>query len=425
MFPPEEYADRRRRVRALMSRSGIDTLLVTTPENIYYLCGLDHMGYFAFQLLVLPSRGKPLLVTRAMEKAVVADQVPDAIHFGYVDGSKPPPPVEDDDAEDPGPQQVDLTDELHGRVAVEPSLRGKGRSVPPDAAVETACRALAEAGLGSGHLALEEGGSFLSYRIANGIKVGMADAEWTDGTGIVDQCRHVQSPLEISCTRRAAVISDAMMQAGVAAAGSHVNKRDVMAAIYDAMFRRGGTYPGFVPLVRSNSSLIHEHGTWDDAELTEDDILFLELSGCQRRYHAPMGRLVFINRAPAGAYNAHDICLEALNETADAIAPDVTAGDVYERWQSVLDRHGLSGYRRHHCGYSTGIGYPPSWSGGGVPLGLRAGSDLRLKVGMVFHVLSWLLRSDYGDSFLSDTVVVTDDGCDLITTANREVLVRR
>jgi len=42
-------------------------------------------------------------------------------------------------------------------------------------------------------------------------------------------------------------------------------------------------------------------------------------------------------------------------------------------WQGVIERAGLSGYRRHHCGYAVGIGFPPSWSGGGVPLGLRAG----------------------------------------------------
>jgi Xaa-Pro dipeptidase len=69
------------------------------------------------------------------------------------------------------------------------------------------------------------------------------------------------------------------------------------------------------------------------------------------------------------------------------------AGDVYRAWQGVLDRNGLSDYRRHHCGYATGIGYPPSWSGSGVPVGLRPDSKMELRPGMVFHLMSWLLRS--------------------------------
>jgi Xaa-Pro dipeptidase len=43
---------------------------------------------------------------------------------------------------------------------------------------------------------------------------------------------------------------------------------------------------------------------------------------------------------------------------------------------------------------------------------------------MVFHLMSWLLRSEHGDSFLSDTVVVTDDGAEMLTLTSREVAVR-
>ena len=109
---------------------------------------------------------------------------------------------------------------------------------------------------------------------------------------------------------------------------------------------------------------------------------------------------------------------------ADAIGPGARAGDVYAAWQAVVDRAGLVGYRRHHCGYSVGIGFPPSWSGGGTPRGLRRGSDLELCAGMVFHLMSWLLRTGRGDSFLSDTIVVTETGCEFLTTVDRSVTER-
>ncbi len=71
-----------------------------------------------------------------------------------------------------------------------------------------------------------------------------------------------------------------------------------------------------------------------------------------------------------------------------------------------------------------GIGFPPSWSGSGTPRGLRRESDMELRSGMVFHLMSWLLRTGRGDSFLSDTVVVTDSGCEFLTTVERGVAVR-
>ncbi|MGH7856200.1 MAG: hypothetical protein ACREQY_02645, partial [Candidatus Binatia bacterium] len=57
----------------------------------YYLCGLDHMGYFAFSGLLLTRQGTPILITRGMERAIVRDQTPDVIHVGYADGVEPPP----------------------------------------------------------------------------------------------------------------------------------------------------------------------------------------------------------------------------------------------------------------------------------------------------------------------------------------------
>jgi Xaa-Pro dipeptidase len=71
----------------------------------------------------------------------------------------------------------------------------------------------------------------------------------------------------------------------------------------------------------------------------------------------------------------------------------------------------------------VGIGFPPSWSGSGVPVGLRADSPMELRPGMVFHLMSWLLRTGQGDSFLSDTVVVTEQGCEVLTTTSRDLTV--
>ena len=214
------------------------------------------------------------------------------------------------------------------------------------------------------------------------------------------------------------------MLAAIASAGPGVAEHDVIAAAYDAMFRRGGTYPGFVPLVRSTRTIEHEHGTWDAGTLSVGDLLFLEMAGCVRRYHAPMGRLVFIGGAPETARTTDEVCREAIERAAETIGPGVRAEDVYRAWQERIDAAGLSAYRRHHCGYSVGIGFPPSWSGSGTPRGLREGSSMVLQAGMVFHLMSWLLRTGEGDSFLSDTVLVTDDGCELLTRVDRGVLER-
>ena len=76
---------------------------------------------------------------------------------------------------------------------------------------------------------------------------------------------------------------------------------------------------------------------------------------------------------------------------------------------------GFAHYRRHHCGYLVGIGVPPSWTGGNSVTGLRHDSDLVIEAGMSFHVLSWLMGTGRGDAFVSDTVLMTDHGPEILT----------
>lgn len=409
-----------------MSANGIDASLISSPENIYYLTGLDHQGYFAFQLLVVPINGQPVFISRAMEKATVRDQMPGVRHVGYSDGIEPipAPSVREEDF-------VFSTRDERGNIqGLRPWEMSAGVTVrgpiadASDVAVTKTVDILRELGLDNGRIGIEKSSSFLPFRIAEEIIGQLDKVDWINVSGLVEEGRIIQSARELDCTARAAQISDAMMLSAMAAAGTGMYTRDVVAALYDAMFRRGGTYPGFIPLVRTTRTLEHEHGTWQEGRLKKGDILFLEMAGCVRRYHAPIGRLVFIGKAPKFAYDMQQVCLDAMHSAAERVGPGITAGEVYRAWQECVDRAGLKSYRRHHCGYSVGIGFPPSWSGSGPPQGLRSDSTLEIRPGMVFHLMSWLLRTGQGDSFMSDTIVVTDDGCRFLTNASRDVTVR-
>jgi len=411
-----------------MAAQGLDACLISNPENIYYLTGLNHQGYFAYEMLVVPLESRPILVSRAMERATIQQLTPPVRHVCYSDGADPLPPPrrpQEDVVLAERTRQGEMAGLQPWSMSVGVSVRGQeGPACDVANPAKVTCEALKIARLDRARLGIEKDSSFLPLRIAEGILSGLPEAHWEDASGLVQNCRMVQSPLELECTRKAAEISDSMMLSGIAAAGPGVEEQDVMAAIYQAMFHRGGTYPAFIPLVRSTHALDHEHATWQDKRLRGQDMLFLELAGCYWRYHAPVGRLVYIGKAPNRAHKIHAVCREALERAIDAMAPGVTAGKVYQAWQRTIDAAGLEHYRRHHCGYAVGIGFPPSWSGSGVPVGLRESSTLELKPGMVFHVLSWLLRTGHGDSFLSDTVVVTERGSEVLTRLSRDLYVR-
>jgi Xaa-Pro dipeptidase len=236
--------------------------------------------------------------------------------------------------------------------------------------------------------------------------------------------RAVKSETEIACIRRAAAISSSAMEAGLGAIRVGANETDVAAAIYSDLVRGGSEYPGMAPLIRFRDTLLQEHVTWRDRTIRPGDSVFVEMSASVGRYHAPLTRMAYLGEPPAGTEVAATIASDALTAVTDALVPGTPAGEVYAAWQRVVDKGlGHDRYRRHHCGYQVGIGFPPSWVGGPHVVGLRSDSTWPVRAGMTFHVLSWLLDQEPADFVLSDTVLVTDDGGQLLTDVTRQPIV--
>lgn len=54
--------------------------------------------------------------------------------------------------------------------------------------------------------------------------------------------------------------------------------------------------------------------------------------------------------------------------------------------------------------------------------GLRPNSPLVLRPDMTFHIQSWVLDRDAGTYALSDTALLTRDGCELLTTSDHDLV---
>jgi len=120
--------------------------------------------------------------------------------------------------------------------------------------------------------------------------------------------------------------------------------------------------------------------------------------------------------APESDRAVAEIAERACDAVLAALKPGALARDVYGAWQAVVDDAGLSHYRRHHCGYIVGMAFPPSWTGGNSVTGLRHDSDMEIKTGMSFHIMSWLMGCGRGDFFVSNCVLLTEVGPEALTT---------
>ncbi|TPK93075.1 MULTISPECIES: Xaa-Pro peptidase family protein [unclassified Mesorhizobium] len=377
-FSEAEIAGRLSKVRKALAERGLDAAVFASPENIFYLTGLDHWGYFAPHLLIVPLDRQPVLVTRSMEKVTIENRVKAAEFRGHSDS---------------------------------------------ETAADLAARVLSELALTGKRIGLEHWTSGLSHGLALKLEA-QADAKWSDVSGLVDGMRLVKSAEEQALMRRAAKVTDAAAGAAIAAIHDGAAEQEVAAECVAAMARAGGHAPGFGPFIRPAARLGEEHTTWGDGVYRRGEPVFVELSGCVSRYHAPLGRLIRIGAIKDEDAAMAEVTAKAFNAVVEALRPGVRARDVYAAWQGVADEAGLSHYRRHHCGYLVGIGQPPSWTGGNSVTGLRHDSDLEIETGMSFHILSWLMGTSRGDDFISNTVLLTDTGAEVLTRTPTGPIVR-
>lgn len=376
-FSIREFKSRLMRVRKRMSEKDLDVLLLHTPENIYYLSGYHTTGYYMFQMLVVPLEEEPFIITRLIEWTNVQG-------FSWLDRS------------------YAYRDEQNP--------------------LEFLARLLAERGLDNRKIGIETHGWFMSTSSFQEIRTLLPRADIVDGSGTVESVRRIKSQEEIAVIRRAAGIADAGMEVVSNQAREGIAERAIAAKLYRNMIEDGGVYAGLPHFISSGHRTLLTHATWSDKALEKGDNLFVELCGCVDRYAAPLFRTFSVGKPSARLQEASDIALEMLDAVLDAMRPGVTSDQVDAAGRRVASRVGLEGGVKKRAGYSVGVNFPPDW-GEGHFLSLRAGESTRLMPGMVFHIPQSYRIHDLPPAAFSETVLITDEGHEVLTTFPRQLVV--
>jgi Xaa-Pro dipeptidase len=373
-FPREEYEARQARARRNLVEAGIDALVVTGPENIFYLTGQQTPGYYTFQALVLPADGDPVFVIRQLE------------YFNFIANTF----ISDAEVYQDGDEPVGFL------VAV-----------------------IEKRGLASKRVAIDKRGWFLPIAVYEALQARLGTIH--DGAGVIEKLRAVKSPLEVEKLEKAAAYVDAGMKAGLAAVRVSATENDLVAAMMQAAIAAGSEYMGMEPLVSSGPRTGVPHGTWRRRRIEAGDPAFLEMAACHDRYHAALMRSAWVGKPPREALDMMKTCQEALQVALDAIRPGVACEVPHIACQKVIDAAGYTDNFRKRLGYSVGISFAPDWGEGAI-LSLNAGVKTELQPGMTFHLPPALRIYGRFTVGVSETIVVTETGYRALGSIGRELL---
>lgn len=371
-FSMEEYDTRLANVRKSMAARGIDTVLIASPENIYYVSGFQTFGFHNYQLLVIPLEGKPFLILRYLESMLAA-------RYSWIDDV-----VTWDDTDDP---------------------------------VAVTIRELKQRNLAKKTVGVEERSYFFQAGTYRRLKEGLDRV--VDGSGCVESARAVKSKQEIAYMREAGRLSDLGVAAAIREIKVGASENDAAAGAFDAMTRAGAEYLTRDPIITSGDRSGIPHTCYMRRKLVDGDAVLIELSGVYMRYYSPLMRGVSVGHTTPNVARMSAVCIEALNAAIDAVKPGATSGEVDAVCRKIIERAGLWDNYRKRTGYSVGIGFS-AWVEGAIA-SLKEDDPTVLKPGMCFHIpVALRLYGEAGVGF-SETVCVTETGCEVFGKSPREL----
>ena len=188
-----------------------------------------------------------------------------------------------------------------------------------------------------------------------------------------------------------------------------------IAALITAPMVKGGGVPRFVSATSGpRAALADAYPT--ARRIERGDFLRLDVGCVVEGYCSDMARTIAFGE-PDERQDAHYRAISiGLEQELATIRGGVTAGSVYDIAVKTVRQNGIKSYRRHHCGHGIGL------SGHEYPI-IAEGSTATLEPGMSLCIETPYYQLGWTGMMVEDTILVTADGYEPITTIPRQLFV--
>ncbi len=389
--PPFDYP----RASALMDEQGVEALLVCSRSNVGYLADYTYHTAQGLPFLLEDGREWSLeLVGLPRDPSLGAFITPNSGEEGVIAHADP---------------------WIADRRIWGPPWRYAGRAsasarAPSDVA-ECVAGALRERGLGEGRIALE----LAAIPAARYLRLRelLPRAEFVDAAPILWKLRIVKSAEEIARLRQLAGATDVAIRAGYEALRAGFTELDLERTMAGALVAQGMSY-GWCSIAYGPKGATLVQPT--DRLPAPGEIVRVDLVGMDRGYYSDISRVAAFARMPdAECQRAHAAILETNAVLRRETGPGVRCSDLCRLTHETLGRHGyplLAPYGGH--GIGRDVHEPPF---------LADWDQTILEPGMVVCLEPTMRVVGVGSVNIEDMVVITDSGCEPLTTFPRELLV--
>jgi Xaa-Pro aminopeptidase len=246
---------------------------------------------------------------------------------------------------------------------------------------------------------------------------GAFEGALVNDSALTKNLRMVKSPEEIQILAQATKLAEGVLSDLIPEIKEGILERDLAARFEFEFKKRGAKGPSFdtIALFGAKSSL--PHGEPGEKALEVGDVVLLDF-GCRRKgYCSDMTRTYVYGKSPGDWFDEiYAVTLEAQLAGLDAVRAGVTGKEVDAVARGIIDKAGFGKYFGHSLGHGVGVEIHEAPR-------LSKPAETLLEPGMVVTIEPGIYLPGKGGVRIEDLVVVTKDGCDILTSMPKELTV--
>jgi Xaa-Pro aminopeptidase len=274
--------------------------------------------------------------------------------------------------------------------------------------------ALAELSSGAKRLGFE--GDYLNFMDYCRLQEALPQTELVSMPNLVNDLRSVKDPTEISLIRTAVEIADIAWATLLNQLEIGQTEEEIALDLEFVMRRAGASGASFDFIVASGRRSALPHGRASIKKTQKGEFLTVDFGAVYQGYCSDITRTVILGEPDERQKEIYELVLAANYAGIKAVKPGLKGKEVDTVARNIIKKAGYGEFFGHGLGHAIGLSVHE-----GPNLNMR--EEKTLEPGMILTIEPGIYIPDWGGVRIEDMVLVTEQGCEVLTRSPKGLTV--